>query len=92
MSLWLTGMAYSALCIGIPEIRGHWKGSGKKIGLVGSIEFALFFWGPALTLLSIEVGLIHKQYNFAGYILCVLGVIIAVLGFLMDISDSSNQD
>jgi hypothetical protein len=81
-------MAYTALCIAIPEIRISYKGSrGKRIGPVGSVGFALFFWGPGVVILGVTGGLISEAYNTVGYLVGLLGVILAMIGRVADPRD-----
>jgi hypothetical protein len=83
--VWVTGMAYTALCLGIPEIRIYWKGTDKKMGTVSCVGFALFFWWPVLVWL---LGwLIPKEYLIAAYGFVMLAFIIAMIGYGLDISN-----
>lgn len=86
VSIWIAGMAYAALCVGIPEIRMYWKGSNTKMGLVSCLGVAMFFWSPAFVLLGESMGLISGAYKFAGFLLCLLGLVVAGVGYFIDIS------
>lgn len=86
VSIWFAGMAYFGLCVGIPEIRMYWKGSDTKMGLVSCLGCAMFFWGPALVFMCVATGLTSEVYKFAGYIFCGLGLLVAGIGYLIDIS------
>jgi hypothetical protein len=86
VSIWVAGMVYTALCVGIPEIRMYWKGSDTKMGMVSCLGVAMFFWIPASVLLGESMGLILDAYKFAGFLLCVLGLVVAGVGYFIDIS------
>lgn len=85
----VAGMAYTALCLGIPEIRIYYRGSDKKIGPVGSVGLALFFWALGLGLIGSVTGLIPEGWvrqvcSFGVYLLVCLGVVVAIIGFYVD--------
>ena len=77
---------YSALCVGIPEIRFfRWRGSDTKLGTVTYIGLALFLWTPALVI----TGLISKEsaYFFLVVLLVLLAFLLMSIGYFMDISE-----
>ena len=89
LTIWVAAMAYSALCIGIPELRISYKGSGgKRIGPVGSVGCALFFWGPGIVIIGITTGFISEGYKFGGFLMAGLGFILFTIGRLADPRDT----
>jgi hypothetical protein len=60
--LWSVGMIYSALSIGIPEIRIYWKGSDSRLGFVSSVGMAMFFWCPMAVGAAVNLGIIVPTF------------------------------
>lgn len=80
--IWVFLAFYSALSIWIPGLRViDWKGTGKQLGAVSYIGFAMVFWSPAL----IVTGLVPESLGVAIYLLMLLGIFVAVIGYVIDI-------
>jgi hypothetical protein len=87
ISIWVSGMAYSALAIGIPEIRPNWHGTSTRLGAVSSVGVAWFFWGiPVLALAGWMLGI--TSLTLAWLLFCCVAVVIFTSGYLMDVFDS----
>lgn len=84
ISLLFIGMVYSALSIGIPEIRAYWWNTSTRLGTVSSIGFAVFIWGIPLSILATKHGLI--PWPFAYLLLCCLLAVVFTVGYLRDVS------
>jgi len=86
LTIWLSGMAYSALSIGIPEIRMNWKGSDVRLGPISSFGFAWFFWGlPLLFLAGWLLGI--ESQTLAMFIFFLVFMASCGVGYFMDISE-----
>jgi hypothetical protein len=83
----LVAMAYTALCLVIPEIRIYYAHSDKKIGPVGSVGIALLFWVLGFIVIGEITGFVPRAYASVGYPVCILGVMIAIVGFYVDPSE-----
>ena len=72
---------YTAVCIFVPEIRMDWRWSNKRLGTLSSIGLATFVWSPTLRLM----GIIPSRYGAAVYFIALLGLLIAGVGYLLDV-------
>jgi hypothetical protein len=80
-------MTYSALSIGIPEIRIYWKGTDTRLGFVSSVGLAMFFWCPMVVAAAINLGIISSRFTFTAYLLGLVALVVSGAGYLMDISE-----
>jgi len=84
----LVGMAYTALCIGIPEIRIYWKGTKTKLGTVSSVGVAWFIWGFSLEIIGDRAfGIVLAPGPWPYVIFVSVLAVLFTLGYLMDISE-----
>jgi hypothetical protein len=92
IAIWVAGAFYSALCLGIPEIRPYlkgslfWTGKQKTLGLLSCVGFAMVFWCPALIYAGIVTGLIPEGFMSATYLAILLGIIVAMVGSWVDLA------
>ena len=85
LTIWLSGMAYTALCIGIPEIRLNWRGTNIRVGPISSFCFAWFFWGlPVLWVTGWLIGI--QSPRLAMLVFFVVFMASGATGYLMDIT------
>lgn len=78
-------MIYSALSIGLPEIRPYWKGTSTKFGWLSSLGLVVFFWGIPLLMLASRHKLVPD--TFAYVLWGCLFALISTLGYLMDVGE-----
>ena len=89
MTVWIAAMVYSALSIGIPEIRVYWKGGSTRLGPVSCLAVALIFWLPPLGILANNFGLLSGYLKpLAILLFFALVVFLFTVGHMMDISET----
>ena len=87
IAVWVIGMVYSAVAVGLPSIRMYWLHTLIKFGPVSSLGLAWFFWGvPLLLLVMPDWG--KATDTLVWMLFCGVGAILFTVGYLMDVFDS----
>ncbi|MDQ4120406.1 MAG: hypothetical protein M3209_03060 [Acidobacteriota bacterium] len=86
--VWIVFAIYSALCLWMPNIRPYWKGSDIRFGTLSCIGFALFVWFPFfVAVISPLIGGFDKSDAPFLFLVIVLAVVIAFIGYFVDAED-----